>query len=133
MQLARADWLVRLGASSSARNSKNRSFFQLFVTDEVGFDAIFFFFQLVLHVLKKYIHLGVGESRGYLHRRFIAQQISTTIHLQLSFPIGCFFFHDLYDILFLAIGPSCVVARQMRVVLRKVVMLCKRNWRKSLK
>ena len=43
MQSACADWLVRLRASSGARNSKNRSFFQLFVTDEVGFGAIFFF------------------------------------------------------------------------------------------
>ena len=54
MQLARTDWLVRLRASSGARNSKNRSFFQLFVTDEVGFDAIFFFSTRIAYTKKIY-------------------------------------------------------------------------------
>ena len=30
------------------------------------------------------IHLGVGESGGYLPRRFASRQISTTIYLQLN-------------------------------------------------
>ena len=33
---------------------------------------------------KVIIHLGVGESGGYLPRRFAGLQISTTIHLHLS-------------------------------------------------
>ena len=33
---------------------------------------------------KTIIHLSVGESGGYLPRRFAARQISTTIHLHLN-------------------------------------------------
>ena len=33
---------------------------------------------------KTIIHLSVGESGGYLPRRFAAQQISTTIHLHFG-------------------------------------------------
>ena len=33
---------------------------------------------------KTIIHLSVGESGGYLSRRFAAQQISTTIYLHFG-------------------------------------------------
>ena len=33
---------------------------------------------------KTIIHLSVGESGGYLPRRFAARQISTTIHLHFG-------------------------------------------------
>ena len=33
---------------------------------------------------KTIIHLSVGESGGYLPRRFAARQVSTTIHLHFS-------------------------------------------------
>ena len=37
--------------------------------------------QLVWYILK---HLSVGESGGYLPRRFATRQISTTIHLHFG-------------------------------------------------
>ena len=40
--------------------------------------------QLVWYILKTIIHLSVGESGGYLPRRFAARQISTTIHLHFG-------------------------------------------------
>ena len=44
--------------------------------------------QLVWYILKQLlltiIHPSVGESGGYLPRRFAAQQISTTIHLHFG-------------------------------------------------
>ena len=33
---------------------------------------------------KAIIHLSVGEGSGYLPRRFVAREISTTINLHLS-------------------------------------------------
>ena len=86
MLLVRADWLgrrwfynyIHLQASSVARNSIT---FQLITTDKVLFGAIFL--NCVVHTYSR-IHLGVGESGGYLPQRFAPRQTSATIHLHLS-------------------------------------------------
>ena len=53
------------------------------MTDKVVFGTIF---SICVVYIKTtiIIHLGVGESGGYLPCRFVAGQISTTIHLYLG-------------------------------------------------
>ena len=50
----------------------------LIITDKVVFGDIFS--NCEVHT-KKGTHFGVGKSGGYLPRRFVARQISITIHL----------------------------------------------------
>ena len=61
--------------------SKGTVFLHQDVTN-CGFRKLVRFVHFNTH---QYIHLfGVGESGGYLPRRFVARQISTTFHLHLS-------------------------------------------------
>ena len=51
-------------------------------TNKVAFWAVSYSACVVY--TKTIIHLSVGESGGYLPRRFAARQISTTIHLHFG-------------------------------------------------
>ena len=80
------DWLVRRWLAK---------YYLRAVEDKMAFVAIFSqiellfgppIIKLVWYRLKQLliIHLSVGESGGYLPRRFAAQQISTTIHFHFG-------------------------------------------------
>ena len=65
-----------------AAEEKQNGFCRYIVTSKVTLGAASHS-ACVLYT-KTIIHLSVGESGGYLPRRFVAGQISTTIHLHFG-------------------------------------------------
>ena len=65
-----------------AAEEKQNGFCRYIVTNKVTLLAASYSACVVY--TKTIIHLSVGESGGYLPRRFAAQQISTTIHLHFG-------------------------------------------------
>ena len=84
----RARWLASLEVISqvlftSEQPKKNKiAFVAIFSQIKVTLWAASYSASVVY--TKTIIHLSVGESGGYLPRRFAARQISTTIHLHFG-------------------------------------------------
>ena len=84
----RARWLASLEVISQVLFTSEQP-----KKNKIAFVAIFSQIKVILWAAsysasvvytKTIIHLSVGESGGYLPRRFAARQISTTIHLHFG-------------------------------------------------